>query len=294
MIVFSESSPQLEPSASADDLRKATEAARLTGCRIYHIPPDFSQCESAENALANVPTQEQETPAIWIGYIPEFIHYKAIYTAALAKGIRLLNSPEQHLNAQEFDHAYSYLTDLTPLSVIITSKEQCRDAVELLGLPVFVKGAVQSRKSRGWKACVAESLEELCLLTQHLLALENRSRGRVVVRQLVTLRHTRTSPEGFPFGRKYRIFLYQQQVMGFGYYWEGNDPLKSLTLAEEDTVLQIAFDAAKRVGTPYIAVDVGQTEDEQWVVIETGDAQFSGVSQTPILPLWNRLSQITH
>ena len=46
------------------------------------------------------------------------------------------------------------------------------------------------------------------------------------------------------------------------------------------------------MATPYIAVDIGQTENGDWIVIETGDAQFSGVSQTPLLPLWNKLSQI--
>lgn len=292
MIVLSESSPQLPPSSSAADLRKATEAARLTGCQVYNIPPDFSQCETAENALAYVPTQEQEAPAIWIGYIPTPSHYQAIYTAALEKQVRLLNNPEQHLDAQEFDRTYPRLAELTPLSVMITSEDQCAEAVQTLGLPLFVKGAVQSRKSRGWKACVAESLDELRLLCRHLLTLENRSRGRVAVRQLVQLRHTRTSPEGFPFGREYRVFVYEQQVMGFGYYWEGDDPLKPLMPAEEQTVLGLATEAAARVGTPYIAIDVGQIEDGRWVVIETGDAQFSGVSQILVLSLWSRLSQI--
>ena len=294
MIVLSESSPQLPPSASADDLRKATEAARLTGCRVYHLPPDFDQCGTAENALAGVPTQKQETPAIWIGYIPGPSRYAAIYAAALEKRIRLLNDPEQHLDAQEFDRAYPRLAGLTPRSVTITSEEGCAGAVHTLGLPLFVKGAVQSRKSRGWKACVAETPDELRLLCRHLLTLENRSRGRVVVRQLVKLRHSRISAEGFPLGREYRVFLYGRRVVGFGYYWEGDDPLKALSPVEESAVLELAAEAAARVGTPYVAVDVGQVEDGCWIVIETGDAQFSGVSQTPILQLWNKLSQITH
>ena len=292
MIVFSEFSPQLTPSASTTDLRKATEAAKLTGCRIYHLPQDFDQCETAENALAYVPVQGQETPAVWIGYIPSPKRYAEIYAAALDKRIRLLNSPEQHLNAQEFDRTYPLLDGLTPASVIITSERDCDAAAAQLGLPVFVKGAVQSRKSRGWAACVAECVDELRLLYRHLLELDNRSRGRVVVRKLVKLRHSRTSAEGFPFGREYRVFLHGGEVLGWGYYWEGNDPLKVLTLDEEQAVLTLAAEAARRVGTPYIAVDIGQTEDGEWIVIETGDGQFSGVSQVPLLPLWSKLSQI--
>lgn len=294
MIVFSESSPQLPPSASAADLRKATEAAQLTGCRVYHIPPDFSRCETAENALADVALQEQETPAIWIGYIPPPSRYEAIYEAALEKRVRLLNTLEQHLDAQELDRSYPRLAGVTPVSVTITSEDQCAEAVQVLGLPVFVKGAVQSRKARGWNACVAESVDDLRLLCRHLLTLENRSRGRVIVRRLVNLRHSRTSSEGFPLGREYRVFLYERQPVGFGYYWEGEDPLKLLAPPEEEAVLGLATEAAGRVGTPYVAVDVGQVEDGTWIVIETGDAQFSGVSQTPLLPLWSRLSQIEY
>ena len=59
MIVFSEFSPGLPPSASTADLRKATEAAKLTGCEVYFIPQDFEQCDTAENALASVPAQKQ-------------------------------------------------------------------------------------------------------------------------------------------------------------------------------------------------------------------------------------------
>lgn len=51
-------------------------------------------------------------------------------------------------------------------------------------------------------------------------------------------------------------------------------------------------EAARRVETPYIAADIGQTEDGTWTVIETGDGQFSGVSQMPLLKLWSRLAHI--
>lgn len=82
-------------------------------------------------------------------------------------------------------------------------------------------------------------------------------------------------------------------MLGWGYYWEGDDPLKSLTREEEATVLGLAKEAAHRVGTPYIAVDIGQTAENNWIVIETGDAQFSGVCQTPLLALWNVIRNIS-
>lgn len=292
MIVLTESSPQLPPSASAYDIHRSTEAARLAGCQVYYIPQDFSQCETAENALAHVPDQDRETPAVWIGYIPAPERYRAIHAAALDKGLRLLNGPDEHLDAQEFDRAYPRLAGITPESLVVTSEDECAEAAARLGLPVFVKGAVQSRKSRGWRACVAETADELRLLVRHLLDLEERSRGRVVVRKLARLRHTRVSAQGFPLGREYRVFLLRGEVLGLGYYWEGADPLAALAPDEERSVLFLAEEAARRVGTSYVAVDVGQAEGGEWLVIETGDAQFSGVSQVPLLALWGRLARI--
>ena len=291
MIVLTESSEKLPPSASARDIAAATNAAKLVGCEVYHIPPDFEDCGDAEGALWHVPSFPRPQPGIWIGYIPTFERYAAIYAAALAKGIQLLNTPEQHHVAQEFDAAYPHLRGLTPESMVIERADECAAAVAQLGLPLFVKGVVQSRKARGWKACVAETETELQRLTKALLDLPNRSRGRVVLRKLVTLRHSRRSGEGFPFGREYRLMLCHGQIAGMGYYWEGDDPLKALSPGEEESVRALALEAAQRLSVPYVAIDIGQLTDGSWIVIETGDAQFSGVSQIPLLQLWHHLAQ---
>jgi hypothetical protein len=291
VIVFSEASDQLRPSASTRDLFASTEAAKIAGCKVYTIPPDFSRCETAENALWHVPHQERATPAVWIGYIPTVARYTEIFSAAFSKNVVLLNSPQQHQTAQEFDAAYPLLQGLTPRSVTVTDPQQCLDAIEELGLPVFVKGTVQSRKGQGRKACVAETEEDLVRLVNALLSFEAKSRGRIIVRELVQLRHTR-SFNGFPLGREYRAFIYKQEIIGLGYYWEGDDELKSLSKAEHHKVEELALAAAGRLSVPFVAVDIGQLENEHWIVIEAGDAQFSGVSQIPLLQLWNKIAAI--
>jgi ATP-grasp domain, R2K clade family 3 len=81
-------------------------------------------------------------------------------------------------------------------------------------------------------------------------------------------------------------------VMGMGYYWEGDDPLKELDESEREKVQSLALEAWARLGVPYVAIDIGQIEDGSWIVIETGDAQFSGVSTIPLLQLWARIARI--
>jgi hypothetical protein len=78
-------------------------------------------------------------------------------------------------------------------------------------------------------------------------------------------------------------------VVGCGYYWEGNDPLMHLNESEKTDVLNLALESARRLKVPFIAVDIGQLEDESWMVIEVNDGQFAGLSQIPALPLWNAI-----
>jgi hypothetical protein len=287
MIALAENPARLEPSASARDIVASTEAARLVGAQVFEIEPDFTRCDDAIGALAHVPPQLRSTPALWIGYIPSLVRYEQIYRAAQTKNIALVNSPEQHQRAQELDAGYPFFAELTAKTVFVTAPDEPIS----LDFPVFVKGAVQSRKARGWRACIAENSEELSEKVTRLLALESRSRGRVAVRELVSLRHTRLGPGEFPLGREFRVFLLHQQIVGWGYYWEGSDPLATLSPGEKETVFSLAQETARRLEVPYLSVDIGQAESGRWLVIETGDGQFSGLSQTPRLALWQALRE---
>lgn len=57
MILLAETPALLPPSPSRDDIARSLEAARLTGWRVFEMPPDFSQCDSAENAFAHIATR---------------------------------------------------------------------------------------------------------------------------------------------------------------------------------------------------------------------------------------------
>ncbi|MBC8143283.1 MAG: hypothetical protein H7Y38_17800, partial [Armatimonadetes bacterium] len=113
MIVLAEAVEQLEPSASARDIAASTQAARLAGATVYTIPADFDVCETATNALFHIPAQAVPTPTFWIGYIPTPERYAVIFDAAHAKNLRLVNTPDEHLNAQEFARTYPRIADLT-------------------------------------------------------------------------------------------------------------------------------------------------------------------------------------
>lgn len=283
MIILSEASDQLPPSPVNSALRASTEIAHLLGFPIYFI----NSASPPNSALDHVPIQYQKTAGLWLGPIPSPEQYATLYWMAYQRGIRLLNSPEQHLLLQELNRSYPLLEGLTPLSMVLSTVDHCQKAIAQLGLPLFVRGAIHSRKQEGWSACVAQTEAELRHLVRYLLRHPELSRDRVIVRQLVPLRHHQRAANGFPLGREYRAFLYQQHLITYGYAWAGDDPLRYIrTIQEEETMLEVVYQAVARLKAPFVAIDVAQQENGQWIVIETSDPQFSGTGQIPLIQFW--------
>jgi ATP-grasp domain, R2K clade family 3 len=105
MIVFSNSTDSL-PIA----LQTATKIAKILGFKVFTLSPDRYTA-----ALTPGLTQPQKTWGIWLSALPALESYTAVYQAALANNIRLLNTPEQHCLAQDFDRVYSLLQGLVPV-----------------------------------------------------------------------------------------------------------------------------------------------------------------------------------
>ncbi|MBX9841715.1 MAG: ATP-grasp domain-containing protein [Xanthobacteraceae bacterium] len=293
VVVLSEDSFVDPNTINGRELRATVEAARMFGCRIYPIPVDFEICETAENALAYLPPFDPPVPGIWAGYIPAAERYRAIYDAAAAKGVRLINTPAEYQTAMEFDKFYPLLGDLTPDSIVLSSIDEFPTVEARLGFPVFVKGTIKSNKDQGWAACVAHDSGELEAIGRNLLSRERRSRGKIIARRLVSFRAIDIDKQSFPIGREYRVFVHGGDVLAYGFYWDEYRDTFGLGPADEAAIKTLSIEAARRVGTPFIAVDIGQLEDGRWIVIEVSDGQFAGLSHVTTLELWSKLSSLS-
>ena len=108
--------------------------------------------------------------------------------------------------------------------------------------------------------------------------------SRLLVRYILNYINEATNSKGC-------YVVYDGRILAHGYYWDGEDPLSSLTSDEEAAVAALVKRGAERLNAPYIAIDVGQVESGEWTIIEVGDGQFAGHSQIPLLELWNRLRE---
>jgi hypothetical protein len=288
MIVVSQAPVPL--SDEGDDILASTRAALAAGFELVSLPPALMHVEEVAPALADVLPRAAPELAVWVGTIPDEAVYRAVYTELLRLNIQLLNDPEAHLDVFEFDRAYAKIADLTARSVVVTDASQIDEAARQVGLPAFIKGALLSRKHSGWRACVADTVDELRDLAAGLLRRRYLSRGRVIVRELLPLRRFTVPASDFPIGREFRVFLLRGEPLAHGYYWPYLGDWAALTLSETTDMLAVARAAARRFATPLISLDIGQLEDLSWRVIETGDPQFSGLSFIDPRALWRRLA----
>lgn len=286
------------PSAHPQAIDIAASIAQIIGFPVYALPVNSSAPNSADALLSSIPSAPQETPGLWIGS-RSGDRYAALYQAALHKNIRLLNTPDHHLRAQSFDRAYAYLQGLTPESLVIPTLENFETVIHAmqqadapLSFPVFVRGSQRSHQQQGWPACVADSPSQLKQLAIQLFQDSEAAPQGILVRQLLKLQAHRTLPNGFPLAREFRLWVYKQTILTYGYYWPIDNPLKWLTVEEEEAMFAVAIEAAQRLNVPFLAIDMAQLQDGRWIVIDTGDAQCTWMPQLPFPQLWLELEQI--
>lgn len=224
-----------------------------------------------------------------------FIHsdeeYTELYDALKAKNLVLLNAPEEYVRCHSFEHAYPYIHKLTPKTVVVHDVSEVEEAVNRLGLPVFIKGAVQSRKDRGWKACAATTLKEAESIVASLFGSYSFSEGTAIIRKLVPLRHVACQKDGFPIAREFRVVLYRHEILGLGYYWPVQDALQTLEEAERSVVNALAVKASIKLNVPFVVIDVAQLDNGTWTVIEPGDPQSAGLPNFDLPKCFTRLAE---
>ena len=274
LVAFSEAPEDLD-SAEDADVAGLTRALAEAGARICHLRREFAH-EAGTPLLGKL---KGAGPAwgVLIGNIPSEARYRSLCDEAKAKGVSMLNTPEQHLDALQLSRGVARLDKLTARSVAVASAAEVARAVQAIGLPVFIKGDIFSRKWSGWDACVARTLEQAQAITAAVLKVGQLARERALVREILPLKRSGDSYEGFPLAREYRVFCLDGAILGQGYYWPFEDPFGALKDEESAALAAIAREAAKRLAVPWIAIDIGQLNDGSWRVIETGDPQCSGL-----------------
>lgn len=288
VVVFEQSPRERDRSAVQQLVARLAATARHIGLRVVALPYEFGEI-SVEDALDRVGCFENATGFL-AGFISPPEYYEQLYDGAIAHGIAMINTVEGSRTLMEFDRFYPRIGDLTAPSVIIRTPADCDVAIATLGVPVFVKGLVKSRKESGWNACLAHDTADLTAMLARAERFEISERGVLIARQILPLHQNGVHVAGFPVSREYRVYVLDGNVIGSGFYWKGYDTFGPLTPAETEELLTLARAAADRIDARLAAVDVAQLTDGSWTVIELGDPQYSGIAHMPHHLVWHALT----
>lgn len=274
MILLSEYNPKSPNSAGNDYIRKMTEAAQLIDIPIIYF--DRNALNYLEEILSYKKDLKKDTMVFWLGYVPDYEIYVQVDDILKNYNLNLINTPLEFAKSEYFDQYYPLLEDLTCKSFVATSLEYAQEKAEILKYPIFLKGTVQSLKKFGWQKCIANNKEELIEIFTELQTKTSFSLGKIILREYTKLKYKEIGGMNIPQAHEYRFFLYNNKIIDYSYYWNSVNTY-TLTKQEKEHIQNLAIQTAKKIQTPLISVDIAQKDNEDWLVIETGDGQFSDI-----------------
>ena len=115
---------------------------------------------------------------------------------------------------------------------------------------------------------------------------------RVVCREFLELRPVVDVQlgAGLPKVFEFRSFWWGTECVGIGPYWRS--PKYELDARERAQALERGVEVARRIGVTFLVIDMAQTVDGRWVVIECNDGQDSGYMGVDRLPMWRRVVDV--
>ena len=216
-------------------------------------------------------------------------YYRELEKDVQWNGGALLNSYAQHRWIADFEY-YPVLQDFTPESWDDYTFPQAPEG------EFVVKGRTNSRKYDWNKLMFAPSKAQALSIAGELLKDGLIGPQGVIYRRYVPLKTFEIGLNGLPFTNEWRFFFYQDTLLSYGYYWSSaeDEVLETARISDEglDKAQEIAVLCAPHV--PFFVLDMAETQDGDWILIEVNDGQMSGLSENNPDVLYSELSKQFH
>ena len=217
-------------------------------------------------------------------------NYEARFRELQGYGVTLIHTPEQYARASLLPQWYPRLEGLTPESLWFDEPPRPEQIEALLDYPLFLKGERQTNRHNRRQSIIEgpEQLREVLAQWAHdpILGWQ-----RVVARRFVELRPVAEDlGAGLPRVFEFRTFWWRGACVGIGPYWSA--PRYELDGQARDAVIELGGEVCRRIEVPFLVVDVAQTRQGAWIVIECNDGQDSGYMGVDRLQMWRRVLDI--
>ena len=278
----------LEPSRPDRAFDAEVAAAKRLGLPYVLIDHDaLVRDGDPGRAVRRVPRQDEPVLAAYRGWMMTPPQYRGLYEALSARNIRLINDPDQYRHGHHLPENYPAIRGLTPRSVWVSGDlgmDRISEALAPFGdRPVIVKDFVKSRKHEWAEACFitsASDREAVRRVVERFLELQGDDLNEgLVFREFVEFEPVGVHPRsGMPLTEEYRAFWLDGSPVFWSPYWaEG-----------EYGVSEPPWDrfagVAAAVRSRFFTMDLARRRDGDWMIVELGDGQVSGLPRESDAP----------
>lgn len=220
--------------------------------------------------------------------IPRFSclpYYKEFEENLRELGSAPINSWPQHNWIASFSW-YETMVGLTPESWT----EHEFPSVEYEG-PFVVKGCTNSKKHRWSTHMFAATKKDAQSVASKLRNDMHLASQDIIFRKYVDLKTFEIGINGIRFANEWRFFLFREHILSYGYYWSGLDDLNLPYI--NDKAFTLIQECIKRIGASskcnFYVLDIAETKNGDWILIEMNDASMSGLSENSPSTLYYNL-----
>lgn len=214
------------------------------------------------------PPLQADAPLLYRGWMLTVDQYRGLIMRCSGMGAAPLVSAEQYAETHELPNWYPQLSAHTAESHWCEADEHLNASLEALYKTLgwsqcFVKDFVKSNSTG--RGSVAKSVPDMLATVDEIRHYRNMVEGGVVLRAV----------QSFVPESERRLFV----VRGEAFAMDGVD------------IPSFMADVTKCINSPFYSVDIVQTLDEQWQVVELGDGQVSDLKEWSLISFLNVLKK---
>lgn len=237
-----------------------------------------------EKCLSAIPPSEAPLFAAYRGWMMSPSDYEKLFKALETRGITLINNLEQYKYCHYLPEWISKVGAHTPQSSILPltsadqlTSEQLEACLNAFGsAPIIVKDFVKSEKHHWSDACFvpnASDTEHAMKVCQRFLQLRGQDlQGGLVFREFMPFKKLGVHPKsGMPLTEEFRAFVLDGRLMAVMRYWD------EVQYPVEEPDFEALLDLVATVPSNFFTVDFARLETGEWMIVELGDGQVSGL-----------------
>jgi hypothetical protein len=278
-ILFLESS--IQPKTIDECYQSEAQAARDLGIKTIIINfEDLTSTDIARNKKAFKYIKQTETieTVIYRGWMLTPTQYEYMYQTLKSFGYVLINDSTKYQNCHYLPDSYKSIENITPKTIWfdVSELDNVSKFAECFGNnPIIIKDYVKSEKHDWDTACFvpdASDTKNLKQIISNFLELRGEYLNvGIVLREFVNLKKLTIHEKcNLQLSEEYRLFFMFGKLVHIVNYWDCEYVPTAINTE--------AFEAvAKNIDSNFFSMDIAKLDNGDFIIIELGDAQVSGL-----------------